>query len=48
MVVIGDAFGKTLADANYTTKKSQSGKLQKYLKWFNNSWDYAKENYHQR
>lgn len=48
MVVIGDAFGKTLADANYTTKKSRSGKLQKYLKWFNNSWDYAKENYHQR
>jgi len=48
MIVIGDAFGKTLADANYTTKKSQSGKLQKYLKWFNNSWDYAKENYHQR
>ena len=48
MIVIGDAFGKTLADANYTSKKSQSGKLQKYLKWFNNSWDYAKENYHQR
>lgn len=49
MVVIGDAFGKTLADANITSKKSQSGgKLQKYLKYFENSWNYAKENYHLR
>lgn len=50
MVVIGDAFGKTLTDANNTSRKSQSEarKLQKYLKYFNNSWDYAKENYHQR
>ena len=50
MVVIGDAFGNNLADANNTSKKSQAeaNKLQKYLKWFNNSWDYAKENYHQR
>lgn len=49
MLVIGDAFGKTLTSANYTSKKSQSGgKLQKYLKYFYNSWDYAKENYHQR
>lgn len=50
MVVIGDAFGKTLTDAKNTTKKSQSeaDKLQKYLKYFYNSWDYAKENYHQR
>lgn len=50
MVVVGDAFGNNLADANYTSKKSQAeaNKLQKYLKWFNNSWDYAKENYHQR
>lgn len=49
MVVVGDAFGKTLTSANYTSKKSQSGgKLQKYLKYFYNSWDYAKENYHQR
>jgi len=50
MVVVGDAFGNNLADAIYTSKKSQSeaNKLQKYLKWFNNSWDYAKENYHQR
>jgi len=50
MVVIGDAFGNNLADANITSKKSQAeaNKLQKYLKWFNNSWDYAKENYHQR
>lgn len=49
MVVIGDAFGKTLADANNISKKSQSGgKLQKYLKYFYDSWNYAKENYHQR
>jgi len=50
MIVIGDAFGNNLADANITSKKSQAeaNKLQKYLKWFNNSWDYAKENYHQR
>lgn len=48
MVVVGDAFGITLADANSLYKKSQSAKLQKYLKWFNNSWNYAKENYHQR
>ena len=49
MVVIGDVFGKELTNANYTSKKSQSGgKLQKYLKYFYNSWDYAKENYHQR
>ena len=48
MILIGDAFGKTLADANITSRKSQSGKLQKYLKYFNNSWDYAKENYHER
>lgn len=50
MVVIGDAFGKTLADANITSKKSQSeaDKLQKYLKYFDESWNYAKENYHQR
>lgn len=48
-MVIGDAFGKTLTSANYTSKKSQSGsKLQRYLKYFYNSWDYAKENYHQR
>ena len=48
MVVIGDAFGKTLADANITSKKSQSeaNKLRKYLNWFEKSWDYAKENYH--
>ena len=49
MVVIGDVFGKELTNANYTSKKSQSGgKLQRYLKYFYNSWDYAKENYHQR
>lgn len=50
MMVIGDAFGLTLANANNTTNSSQSGsrKLQKYLKMFNDSWDYAKENYHQR
>lgn len=50
MLVIGDAFGKTLADAKNTSKKSQSEaqKLQKYLKYFNDSWNYAKENYHQR
>lgn len=48
MVVVGDAFGIKLADANSLYKKSQSAKLQKYLKWFNNSWNYAKENYHQR
>lgn len=48
MVVIGDAFGTALANANNTSVKSQSGKLQKYLKYFNDSWDYAKENYHQR
>lgn len=40
-----------MADAKITSKKSQKSeeeKLQKYLKYFNNSWDYAKENYHQR
>ena len=33
MVVVGDAFGNNLADANYTSKKSQAeaNKLQKYL-----------------
>lgn len=51
VVEIGDAFGTTLANANNTSKKNaQSGdtKLQKYLKYFNDSWDYAKNNYHQR
>lgn len=49
MLVIGDVFGKALTNANLSSKKSQSGgKLQKYLKYFYNSWDYAKENYHQR
>lgn len=50
MGLIGDAFGKVLANANNTSKKSQSesSKLQKYLKYFNNSWNYAEENYHRR
>ncbi len=48
MVVVGDVFGINLADANITSKKSQSeaNKLRKYLNWFEKSWDYAKENYH--
>lgn len=49
MMVIGDAFGLTLANANNSTNSSQSGrKLQKYLKMFDDSWEYAKENYHLR
>lgn len=50
MVVIGDAFGTKLANANNTSTKSQSGspKLQKYLKYFEESWTYAENNYHQR
>lgn len=50
MVVIGDAFGEILANANNTSKASQSGsaKLQRYLKYFNDSWEYAKQNYHER
>ena len=49
MVVIGDAFGNKLASANNTSTSSQSGrKLQKYLKYFNDSWEYAENNYHKR
>lgn len=50
MYVIGDAFGLTLTNANNTSTKSQSGnsKLQKYLKYFEDSWTYAENNYHQR
>ena len=45
----GDVFGNKLADAKNTTRQSQSGgKLQKYLKYFYDSWNYAKENYHLR
>lgn len=44
-------FGKILANANITSKESQQSgeeKLQKYLKYFNDSWTYAENNYHQR
>lgn len=44
-------FGKILANANITSKKSQQSgeeKLQKYLKYFNDSWTYAESNYHKR
>ena len=39
-----------MTDANNTSKKSQSeaNKLQKYLDYFEKSWNYAKENYHLR
>ena len=48
MIAIGDAFGFTLANANNSSNSQSGRKLQKYLKMFNNSWDYAKENYHLR
>ena len=48
-MLIGDAFGTVLANAKDTTRKSQSeAKLQKYLKYFNDSWTYAENNYHKR
>lgn len=49
MVVIGDALGNKLTSANNKSYKSPTeAKLQKYLRYFNDSWEYAKNNYHER
>ena len=49
MVIIGDALGKLMPSANNKSYKSQSeAKLQKYLRYFHDSWDYAENNYHKR
>lgn len=51
MVLIGDAFGSNLANAdNKSSKKStaQDEKLQTFLGYFYDSWNYAEENYHRR
>lgn len=50
MYVNGDAFGINLSNAKSQTKKStdEDSKLQKYLKYFTDSWTYAQQNFHQR
>ena len=49
-MLIGDAFGKVLSNANKENNeaKNEDKKLRKFLGYFNSSWDYQKNNHHER